>query len=545
MGEDIMRILDLLMRDDLTDGTHEDVPVSLKEYILQIRRHSLCRGYTPSTARREKLPRHVAVGMIPKKIHEVTNFADYVDNLTSDVASQTAQDITHYVDFGSGQNYLGRALASPPYNKHIIAVESRETNNKAAKSMDVLARLSKREVVMRNKKLYRQQLSNESPKFKLSEKEIRDLEAASLSDKENTADLRPIEDLATIYTQGEGKGSIQYVEEMVDTGNLSEMVEAIKKPKLVISKDTLTPSADDSSTQITSQSEIEPRLMAISIHSCGNLSHHAIRSLLLNPSVKAIAIIGCCYNLMTEKLGPPTHKLPLLRPNQQPVNRHPRVDILSSACDPHGYPMSERVSTYNGGIRLNITARMMAVQAPQNWTEVESESFFTRHYYRALLQKVFLDYGVVTKPHAKKAATTSANQGEESESDPTISESTEPIIIGTLRKSLYASFTTYVRGAITKMTASNIHQPERVEKMLQITDEAISHYAQEYEKRKKELSIMWSLMAFSAGVVESLIVTDRWLYLKEHADVVSDAWVEAVFDYALSPRNLVVVGIKK
>jgi len=44
--------------------------------------------------------------------------------------------------------------------------------------------------------------------------------------------------------------------------------------------------------------------------------------------------------------------------------------------------------------------------------------------------------------------------------------------------------------------------------------------------------------------VESLIVVDRWLYLKESLGDGGDAWVESVFDYKLSPRNLVVVGIK-
>jgi len=44
--------------------------------------------------------------------------------------------------------------------------------------------------------------------------------------------------------------------------------------------------------------------------------------------------------------------------------------------------------------------------------------------------------------------------------------------------------------------------------------------------------------------VESLIVVDRWLFLREHEDVVGECWVEAVFEYGLSPRNLVVVGIK-
>jgi NADH:ubiquinone oxidoreductase subunit 3 (subunit A) len=52
-------------------------------------------------------------------------------------------------------------------------------------------------------------------------------------------------------------------------------------------------------------------------------------------------------------------------------------------------------------------------------------------------------------------------------------------------------------------------------------------------------------IAFSACVVESLIVTDRWLFLREHSDIIQDCWVEAVFDYRESPRNLVIVGIKK
>ena len=51
-------------------------------------------------------------------------------------------------------------------------------------------------------------------------------------------------------------------------------------------------------------------------------------------------------------------------------------------------------------------------------------------------------------------------------------------------------------------------------------------------------------MAFSAGVVESLIVVDRWSWLSEQESV-REAWVEPVFDYGISPRNMVVVGIKK
>jgi hypothetical protein len=201
--------------------------------------------------------------------------------------------------------------------------------------------------------------------------------------------------------------------------------------------------------------------------------------------------------------------------------------------------MSERVSTYGGdGIRLNITARMMACQAPQNWTDEESDAFFTRHFYRAVLQKIFLDKGVISRVY----------HGQETDAESPFNSSTNPVVIGSLRKQCYASFKAYVRGAIAKLTTNtDFSQYSQVirEKMGGITDEEIAQYEAAFRDRKRELSAVWTLMAFSACVVESLIVTDRWLFLREHSDIVRDCWVETVFDYRESPRNLVVVGIKR
>ena len=81
-------------------------------------------------------------------------------------------------------------------------------------------------------------------------------------------------------------------------------------------------------------------------------------------------------------------------------------------------------------------------------------------------------------------------------------------------------------------------------KMSDITDAEIISYEERYRERKKDLSVTWSLMAFSASVVEAAIVVDRWLWLKEQEQV-EQAWVEPVFEYGISPRNLVVVGVKK
>lgn len=458
---------------------------------------------------------------------------------------QKKKPITHLVDFGSGQNYLGRALAQPPYSRDIVAVEGRASNIDGARDLDFMAGLAEREVVMRNKKLWQQHLDAQKPASELTPKERRRLTQPRIDDK--AADLRPSRELKVTYrTPEKGHGSIHYVSGHLKDGDLSAVISKLK--------DTL----GEGISSTNEEEEGALALMGVSIHSCGNLSHHGIRSLVLNPDIKAIAIVGCCYNLTTERLGPPTYKPgtgeAFLRPSLQAVNG--RVARESARHDPQGYPMSERLATYGGenggrGARLNVTARMMACQAPYNWTAQESDEFFTRHFYRAVLQKIFLDKGVIGRVFhgQEESEAASQNNGDEQKSKASpFNTSTNPLIIGSVRKACYRSFLAYVRGAVAKLTSNRDYakySPVVQEKMGDITDDEIARYEEEYTGRKREVSAVWSLMAFSATVVESLMVTDRWLFLREHDDVIKDCWVEAVFDYAQSPRNLVVVGVKK
>ena len=532
---DIMRLLDLLLRDDL-DALHfeneQQPPKSLLDYIRSIRSLTLRRDFLPKKQRQPKLQRSVSVGMTPKKIHEVVNFADFVDRFSENFANRQGHQITHFVDFGSGQNYLGRALASEPYNKHVVAVEGRETNVQAAKWFDKLSGLAARPKVMRNKKIWNKVIEEQGRNI------VDDPEALNRAIQEatgdDTFDFRSLKDIESASTVEEGKGHVQYVSGRLDSGDLSE----------TFAKITLRDEEDKAGSGL--------RLMAVSIHSCGNLSHYGIRSMIMNPNIRAVAIVGCCYNLMTEKLGPPSSSThPYMRPTLQAVNA--RIVQESERRDPEGFPMSNRFSTYKGeGIRLNITARMMACQAPGNWTRGESEGFFQRHFFRAVLQRIFLDRGVVRKIRhdqpADGAASSSSGSGSCDEPETPFNMSTSPMVIGSLRKACYGSLKSYVRGAVEKLTTSTDYKQYAEvmrRKMGDLTDEEIGRYEALYLPRRKEVSVMWTLMAFSAGVVEALVVADRWTFLKEHADVVEDAWVETVFDFKESPRNLVVVGVKK
>jgi hypothetical protein len=652
-SRDIMDVLDLLMREDLAQFDHSGhgdahvwrdgpaPPDELLDYIRNVRKHLLGRDFPPPGSglkpQKPAIPRHIAVGMKVKKVHEVDNFARYVDRLTSEITASNKKSITHLVDFGSGQNYLGRALAAPPYSKHIVAVESKQHNIAGAKNMDVLAKLVPKPLIMRNKKEYRAKTgrgkkakkaeadalgtvdATDSPTTPDGHIESASQSLSSLPEKNTPLNVpqpdnetgcnddectvaQPrttlnglpngnsgesaenlVEDKATttttlqIYT--EGQGSVQYVEHIIKDGDLTPVIDQVLDSSTVQDNNT---KSTTSTVEEPSELEAVPKpkdvnAMVISLHSCGNLVHHGLRSLLLDPHIAAVAMVGCCYNLLTERLGPPTYKLPTLRPN------HPRLVATSNACDPHGFPMSEKLANYplpypsldplNGdvdhestehdqpkGIRLNITARMMAVQAPFNWGTEDSDLFFTRHFYRALLQRIFLDRGVVSAPVdaegmfggavSANGHTSHVNWTPQNGRGPGLSSdgTATPLTIGTLRKFAYSDFISYVRAAVGKLTSPNsfceVPTAFIKEKMDGLTDEEIIDYETRYAEKKKELSIMWSLMAFSAGVVEAVIVTDRWLWLKEQ-DEVEHAWVEPVFEYKHSPRNLVVVGIKK
>lgn len=571
-------ILELLLRLDIeglqkqpreTTEPFQNVPLppqSLLDYISTVRKHLLGRDFSPFSDDIADLPRHVAVGMKPKKIHEVVNFAAYVGELSADLSDRFQEPVS-VVDFGSGQNYLGRTLAGPPYRKNVIAIERRHHNIDGARSMDVHARLTKKGKIIRNKKEWKRQLaltgdvSSPPPEDVDVGKPIVSVPDVVLESFETSLQA-PFDPL---------NGSMTYVEHDIKDGHLESILYPNTPPQGDEGNDTIHGEGDPDPkattrthpSQSTENAASQPKAMVVSLHSCGNLLHHGVRSLVLNPSVCAVAMIGCCYNLLTERLGPATYKLPQLRPN------HPRLQATGNTFDPHGFPMSQTLenftipddrdspgsqSTKDKGVRLNITARMMAVQAPYNWGADDSEAFFRRHFYRALLQRILLDRGVVPKckPDAGDAtATTTSSSNSSTEK----AMSGTPLIVGSLRKACFTNFRAYVHGALAKLRADPIDGPTiaRLTADLDLDgDDEENTTIDEYEARwgfaKKNLAVIWSLMAFSAGVVESVIAVDRWLFLREQMDssgVVSECWVETVFDYKYSPRNLVVVGIKK
>ncbi|BCS27665.1 uncharacterized protein APUU_60713S [Aspergillus puulaauensis] len=557
----IVDIIDLLLRDDIEPilAAHKQgnvagqgwrdgpglPPLSLLEYISQIRRLTLRREFTPRESGKATIPPRISVGMKVKKYHEVAHFSKYVNSLCNTVKEERGEEISHIVDFGSGQNYLGRTLASPPYNRNIVAIERRHQFINGANRMDVYAKLAEKKKVRLDKKpedckvCEDPDLAVEKPDSQPKQTGVPDADKGETGNDEDVAEINIFRDISVTadelgsfpksnnikkpVAEPDGpRGAMDYIEHEIKDGYLEPVI-----------KDVVSPSETPAETERAEQAS-DAKVMVVSLHSCGNLVHHGVRALILNPSVKAIAMIGCCYNLMTERLGPATYKLPVLR------TMHPRLTKDAVAYDPHGFPMSKRLEDYEHdggtGVKLNITARSMAVQAPYNWGRDDAEDFFTRHYYRTLLQRLLVDRGIVQKPSIPKEL-----YGGDSENPDKVGN---PLIVGSLRKAAFTSFQAYTRAATVKLGRDPVYGEKVKAGLADITEEELDRYATEYWPTKKRLSVTWTLMSFSASVAEAIIAVDRWQYLREQ-DCVKECWVEPVFDYGESPRNLAVIGIKK
>ncbi|KAK9324429.1 methyltransferase domain-containing protein [Lipomyces orientalis] len=271
-----------------------------------------------------------------------------------------------------------------------------------------------------------------------------------------------------------GTGSLIHIEKFVDSGDLTDIVEQadLRGHKLVLA----------------------------GLHTCGNLSHHALKSLVDTQEIYAVAVVGCCYNLMTEKdVGRLNHSY------------HDPAD--KDCC---GYPMSRKLEAHS--IPLPTSARMLACQAPATWTCETRNNFFTRHFYRALLQRIFKDRAL-------------------------LDDSEDRILIGSLRKQWYSSFPTYCRGACQRLTENyDTRLDDASENRFDISEEVAMEYHDRLLSKKRRLCILWTLMACTvAPLTEALIHLDRYYYLKEHG---ASVHVSVVFDQAISARNLMVVGIK-
>ncbi|KAH7103286.1 methyltransferase domain-containing protein [Auriculariales sp. MPI-PUGE-AT-0066] len=118
------------------EGATSTLPASLRRLLsdaarLALPRTSGERKMDPLRDGNGRLP----VGMKPKKAHEVRRMSAFVGDQVRASSVKTCR----IVDVGAGQGYLSRALAGPPHNLHLLALDSSEIQTNGAKEQEAKA----------------------------------------------------------------------------------------------------------------------------------------------------------------------------------------------------------------------------------------------------------------------------------------------------------------------------------------------------------------------------------------------------------------------
>uniref|UniRef100_A0A2R5L8G1 Putative rrna adenine n-6-methyltransferase n=1 Tax=Ornithodoros turicata TaxID=34597 RepID=A0A2R5L8G1_9ACAR len=227
----------------------------------------------------------------------------------------------------------------------------------------------------------------------------------------------------------------------------------------------------------------------VGLHSCGDLGPSVLRLFAQVPTCRAVALVGCCYMKMTDDGG---------KPQVQEAIRKP-AKLVQTAVRP-----LSRFVVQASREGLSYEAREVACHALEAYIKKlrDDPSSLKIHCYRALLEKVIVkrypDYRHVPLGGVKHAAN--------------------------------MTFSEYAEKALEKFP-------------LQVCDIQVDNpVLEEAMKDWKKVITFYSLRLLLAPAIESLILTDRMLYLWEQG--ISSCLVP-LFDPSLSPRNHVLLAIKQ
>jgi 2-polyprenyl-3-methyl-5-hydroxy-6-metoxy-1,4-benzoquinol methylase len=247
----------------------------------------------------------------------------------------------------------------------------------------------------------------------------------------------------------------------------------------------VTQDSIDLANEITQWAAGEKCLLT-GLHACGSLSENMLRLFTSINCITQLAVVGCCYN----------HITPL------------------SATQPTGFPISAHMR--KNKLRLSTSALITGCQAPTNWLHNPNSIFSRKHFYRAVLEKLI---------HDKQLLHT---RWQDQSSQPT----RRPV--WAIRNGDLKDFETYCSRALQslKLTIGK-----------DVTVGEMREYEDRYSLRMAETAILWTLSVLLCRVVESAIALDRVFFLRESDDV-RGVDVVAIFDYKVSPRNLMIVAAK-
>ncbi|KAM4567979.1 methyltransferase-like protein 25B isoform 2-T2 [Fundulus diaphanus] len=236
-----------------------------------------------------------------------------------------------------------------------------------------------------------------------------------------------------------------------------------------------------------------PDFVLTGLHACGDLSATLLRHFVSCPQVRGITSVACCYMKITTKENPTPPGL--ISP---PTPLTPGAEAVPLEF---GYPMSSWVRGLPGH-QLSYKAREGACHAVEDYKRrlVEESQLLRTHCYRAMLETFIRD----ARPDLRRAG------------------------IQTIKKAHLLAFTEYARLGLPRvgLPPDLALDQERVAAML---------------KQQSKVVVYFTLSLLLAPVVETLVLLDRMIYLKENG---LDSQLIPLFNPNFSPRNFVLVALK-
>ncbi|CAE6464380.1 unnamed protein product [Rhizoctonia solani] len=395
-------------------ATQEDIELhpSLRQLIGRVAQLRLPR--TPEDARDIAVPDgHRNTGMSPKKAHEV----DRLSNLIDIMYNTSIRDLNRLiVDVGAGQGYLSHRLAEH-IGTRVLALDGDEGQTEGA--------------TLRGKGL-------------------------SHAERQRARNV-------------EGSPA--------DGGDSSHLASPVAHRTLFITSDSLLHAVDEWIGDLDFDQETSPHPVLITgLHACGSLTPAVLRcfvDLCARVNQKgcdkewmpvALALVGCCYNLMR------------------------------NADD---FPLSATTARVYAQVDLHLSQNhlQLAAQCPAQWSRSESEmkrAGLARRkiVWRAILARSIRNTNTYFDPDNKP-----------------------PNRLGRLPDRVYANWESFVRIACEKMGLPSA----TTEALLSgsSTHESQSTLPLEAEILSFQLEVLHILRALIGPVIESLIIVDRILYLAE------------------------------
>ncbi|KAG8691233.1 hypothetical protein FRC11_005731 [Ceratobasidium sp. 423] len=406
-------LIDSLVLSATGHATQEELHPSLRQLIIRIAQLRLPRA--PEDVHDTAVANgHRNTGMSPKKAHEVDRLSNLIDIIHNTSIQEPNRLI---VDVGAGQGYLSHRLAEHAGTR-VLALDGDEGQTEGA--------------TLRSKGL----------------------------------------------SHAERQRARNHEGPLTNGGDSTRLAPPVTHRTLFITSDSLLHAVDKWIGDLDFDRGTSPRPVLITgLHACGSLTPAVLRcfvDLCTRVNQKtcdkewtpvALALVGCCYNLMR------------------------------NADD---FPLSETTARTYPQVNPHLTQNhlQLAAQCPAQWSRSESEMKRAGLARRKIVWRAILARSIHNTINKSSAP-----------------DNKPPNRLGRLSDRVYANWENFVRIACEKMDLPSATTEELLSGFS--TNKSQSTLPPEAETLSFQLEVLHILRALIGPVIESLIIVDRVLYLSE------------------------------